>query len=83
MVKYKVVYERKNCIGAGTCAAIAPKFWKIADDGKADIAGSIELGDVWERIIDESELKDNLDAAEGCPAQVIHIYNLETGEKLI
>ena len=85
MTRYKVVYERKGCIGAASCTAIAPKYWKIEGaDGRADLTGSSENPDgVWERIIDESELKENLEAAQGCPAAVIHIINLETGEQLI
>lgn len=88
MVKYKIIYERKGCIGAGSCTAIAPKFWSIKEglDMKADLQGS-ELDefsdDLFIRIIDESDLQANLDAAHGCPAQVIHIINLDTGEKLI
>lgn len=82
--KYKIVYDRKNCIGAGTCAAVAPNYWKFKqDDGRVDLEGSELISDVFVRIIDESELKENLEAAQGCPAQVIHIYDLETGEQVM
>ena len=41
MKKYKVIYERKDCIGAVACTAVS-KMWIIKDggDGKADMVGS-------------------------------------------
>ena len=40
MPKIKVVYNRKNCIGAGSCCIFCPKFWQMNNDGKADLLGS-------------------------------------------
>lgn len=86
MKKYKVVYERKDCIGAASCTT-ASKFWKIKDggDGKADLEGanSLQNNDIQEKIVDETELKEMLEAARVCPVNVIHVYDLETGEKII
>ena len=89
---YKVVYDRKNCIGAAACAAVAPEFWEMKEDGKADLVG----GNVDEHgnqfiILKESELTKEMkraidlhkEAAEVCPVQVIHIYDADTGEKII
>ncbi len=83
--KYKIVYDRENCIGAAACAAVAPDYWEIVDDGKADLKGSEQKDEnrVQERIIDESELDANMEAAKSCPVTVIHIIDLETGERLI
>jgi len=82
--KYIVRYERKACIGAGTCAAVADKYWVMKDDGKADLKGSKETEDkVFERFIEESELAENKMAAEGCPSLCIHVINKDTGEKII
>ncbi len=83
--KYKIVYDRENCIGAAACAAVSPDFWQIVDDGKADLAKAEhkEENRVQERIIDESELDANMEAAKSCPVTVIHIFDLETGEQLI
>lgn len=87
--KYKIVLKRNECIGAGPCIAVAPEFWTLneAQDGRVDIiAGKgptkLENGDQ-EIIIDETDLEENMEAAEGCPVNVIHIYDVETGEKLI
>ena len=87
--KYKIVYKRNDCIGAGPCMAVAPDFWTLneAQDGRADIVKEkepkkLENNDQ-EIIIDEKDLEVNMEAAEGCPVNVIHIYEVETGEKLI
>ena len=86
MKKYKVVYDRKDCIGAVACTAVS-KMWVIKEggDNKADMVGaeSKQNNDVQEKIIDETELQDMIEAARVCPVNVIHIYDLETGEKII
>ena len=84
--KYKVVYDRKDCIGAASCTSVN-KDWVIKEggDGKADLLGaeSKHNNDVQEKIIDEKELEKMLEAARVCPVNIIHIYDLETGEKII
>ena len=90
--RYRIVYDRKGCIGAAACAAVSPEFWEMKEDGKAHLIGSKtdENGNEI-LIITESQLTpgmkkaldSNKDAAEVCPVNVIHIYDEETGEKLI
>jgi len=90
--KYKIVYDQKACIGAAACAAVSPEFWEMKEDGKAHLKGS-HKDDKGNQvlIIKESQMTDkmksalaaNKEAAEVCPVQVIHVYDEETGEKLI
>jgi len=88
---YKIVFERKNCIGAAACAAVAPEFWVMRDDGKADLIGHKDENGNQVLIVKESQmtkegknvLQLNKEAAEVCPVQVIHIYDNDTNEKLI
>lgn len=85
MGKIKIIYDREGCIGAGVCAAIADKVWVMVDDGKADLIGGKQNSDgKWELEldVDENDLELNKQAAEGCPALVIHLINKETGEKI-
>lgn len=82
-----MVYDRANCISAGVCVAMAPEHWVIdAPDGLADIHPDRKptmREDGWqELIIDESELEPNVQSAEACPAQVIFIYELESGKQI-
>lgn len=90
--KYRIVFERKNCIGAAACAAVAPEFWIMKDDGKADLVGAkTDENGNQVLIVAESQLSKegknvlalNKDAAEVCPVQVIHIYDEETGKKIV
>jgi ferredoxin len=83
MGKYIISYERGACIGAGVCAAVAPDFWVMNSDGKADLVDSKKIAEgKFEREIDEKDLELNKQAAEGCPAIVIHIRKKDSGEKV-
>ena len=86
MTRYKVELDREGCIGAATCAAVAPQFWKMVDDGKVDLIGSSKNPETgfWELIVEtEGDFRLNKEAADVCPVAVIHITNVDTGEKII
>ncbi len=81
--RYKIIYDRIGCIEFGGCAAASP-FFEIAKDKKADLLNSKKNKDgFYELIIDEADFPKNKDAAEICPAKVIHIIDIETGEQII
>lgn len=83
MAKYKVVYDRENCIGAFACVAVFPERWLAADDGKADFKEAIKNGKgEFELEIDDKELAKMKESAEVCPVMVIHIYDMK-GNKII
>jgi ferredoxin len=82
--KYQIQHDRPNCIGCAACAAVAPDFWTMNEDGKSDIVGSKMLEDETEELdIDEKNFNENKEAADSCPVNVIHIINKETKEKII
>ena len=83
--KYLVQYDRKGCIGAGTCEAMNPERWHVGENKKAELKGSSfnEQSQTYEAYINDDELEKMKAAAEGCPKLVIHITNTETGEKII
>jgi ferredoxin len=83
-MKYKVEFDRENCIGAGACVATNADFWSIDQDGKATLKSAVFDAEkkLWYLDIDEPELQKQMDAAGVCPVTVIHIYD-ETGKKLI
>lgn len=56
----KVVVDKEKCIGCGSCAAVAPKSFKMGDDGKARVLEPI--GDAEETV---------KEAIEGCPVEAI------------
>jgi len=59
----KVILERDKCIGCGSCEAVCPKYWKMADDSKVNYLGPEEI----------SEVECNQEAADICPVQCIRI----------
>ncbi|MCF7866423.1 ferredoxin [Candidatus Woesearchaeota archaeon] len=82
--KYKLLHDRPGCIGCSACAAVAPDFWEMSDDGKSDIKGGKDKEDGWqEKDISEDEFQENMEAAESCPVNVIHLKKLENNEDLI
>ena len=82
--KYQIRHDRPNCIGCAACAAVAPDFWEMHEDGKSDIIGSKKTEDEWEELdIEEKNFVENKEAADSCPVNVIHIINKETKEKII
>jgi len=85
MGKYRIEYERDNCIGAAACVAVDPENWTLVDDGKADLKnGKLqEAKKIYIIEIDEAQLAKFKEAAEVCPVNVIHIFDIETGKKII
>lgn len=82
--KYQIQHDRPNCIGCAACAAVAPDFWVMSEDGKSDIVGCKKRDDEWEELdIEEKNYQVNKEAADSCPVNVIHIINKETREKII
>lgn len=81
MAKYKIEFDRKNCIGAFACTAVAEKFWPHSETepGKVDLTDATfnEETGKWELIIEEEDLAVNEEAAEVCPVQVIVITKIE------
>ncbi|MBS3174396.1 ferredoxin [Candidatus Woesearchaeota archaeon] len=84
--KYIVKLDRESCIGAAACVAVQPDQWQIVDDGKVDFLNSKtdEKSKGWfVKEIDESELLKFKESAEVCPVNVIHIFEKDTGKKVV
>lgn len=81
--RYKIVYDKDECIGAFACVAAEPDTWEMDDSGaKADLKGFDEQNeDQYIKYVDE--LGENLLAAQSCPVNCIHIIDQEKEEKLI
>lgn len=60
----KIKIDKEKCIGCGTCAVIAPKSFKLGDDGKAE--GIEPPGDEKEKI---------KEAVDSCPTSAIKSQN--------
>jgi len=56
----KVQVDKAKCIGCGTCVALAPKTFKLGDDGKSE---------AFAQDVDSQETLEQ--AIQSCPAQAI------------
>ena len=84
MAKYLIEYNRVGCIGASSCAAVAPQFWIMKDDGKADLLNGKQIDENnWTFEVEEKDLELVKESAVVCPVKVIRIKNLDTGEYLV
>ena len=79
MSKYLIEFDRETCIGALACNAVAPELWPRSEDGKVDLTGAVfnKKTNKWELIIEEKELKINMESAEVCPVEAIRITKIE------
>jgi ferredoxin len=83
LVTYRIEFDRETCIGAGACVAATADFWSIDQDGKANLKSATYDTEkkVWVLELQENEHQKNLDAAQVCPVNAIHIY--KDDEKII
>ena len=83
--KYKVVYDRENCIGAGKCMGIHPKDWGKDSEDKAVLNGGTLNSKTkkLELVIDESRLNDFKEAALICPVYVIDVVDPDTNKSVL
>lgn len=68
----KILHEREKCIGCGSCAAICPKFWEMANDGKVTLIGS-KLNSEKKHELEVDSLSCLQESADSCPVEIIHV----------
>lgn len=72
--KFSISQQRQDCIGCGYCTVYSPNCWRMnKQDGKAELIGSIQKGNVVVAEVDVELLKENEKAASACPMQIIKI----------
>lgn len=70
----KIIFNKEECIGCGSCAAVCPEFWEMTDDMKSELKNSRANAEgKFELDIEEKNLACNEEAAQICPVQVIKI----------
>jgi ferredoxin len=70
-MKAKVTHKRKDCIGCAACAAVCPKYFMMADDGKSSLKGAKKAGEDEVLEVDDPECAKN--AADVCPVNIIFV----------
>lgn len=69
----KVIHEREKCIGCGSCAALCPDYWEMAEDGKSTLKNSQSNSKTGNYELEVEKAKCNQEAADSCPVRCIHI----------
>lgn len=78
MADHKIIHRKKECISCGACAAVAPDFWELDDEGLANLKGSKEVNEHWELEIETEEARAiNQEAVDCCPVGAIKIQKKE------
>jgi ferredoxin len=75
--KYKVIQDRIECIGCGSCAAMCPEIWVMRADGKAGLVGAKEDPELEEIIINESLVQKAKEVEESCPVKAAKITEVK------
>lgn len=79
--RYLITYHKDECIGAFACLAAEPKSW-VKNEDKADLVDAKNEGnEIFTKEVDD--LDNNLEAAQCCPVNCIHIYDRKEKRKLI
>lgn len=69
----RIIQERAKCIGCGSCVVLCPKFWEMAEDGRAHLKNSKVDSKTEIEELEIKEIECNQEAADVCPVQCIHI----------
>ncbi len=73
MTRYEIKLDKEACIGCGSCITLCPDNWELDEEDDKSICK--------EEIVDE--LGCNMEAAENCPVNAIHITDDDTGDEII
>lgn len=76
MPSFKIVHQRKKCIGCNSCVTIAPQNWTMDQkEGKARLVGGRKKGTVYVGDMFDCDLEANKKCAKACPMNIIKIEN--------
>lgn len=71
---FRLFHYRNRCIGCNACVEIAFHRWRMSKkDGKAVLLGALEKKGIYQIMLSEDELSENIQAMEACPVKVIQI----------
>lgn len=67
----KIIQVHAKCIGCGSCAAVCPKYFEMAEGGLAIVKGGQMNGENMELEVGDAGCAK--EAAEICPVQIIAV----------
>lgn len=69
----KIIHERAKCIGCGSCVAVCPARWEMAEDGKSKLLNSEKNPETGNDELEVDDVACNQEATDACPVKIIHI----------
>ena len=69
--KIKIIVDREDCIGCGTCATVCEKFFEMVDSGKAHLKNAKK--EAGKEILETASEPCIKEAVDACPVGCIHI----------
>ncbi len=75
---YKLIYDKNSCIGAGECEAIAKNFWKVNNEGFAELKGSTlnKKTGMYELEISDDDVETQKIVVGSCPISCIRLEKI-------
>ena len=70
----RIIHKYLECIGCDLCCEVAPSYWKMNDEGLAELRwvsrdkGNLQFGEGWDEDIETLRR-----AEESCPVNIIRI----------
>ncbi len=69
----KIILERKECIGCGSCVALCPKYFELSGDGKVSVVNAGRDEKTGDDELEVKKVECGQEAADSCPVQCIKI----------
>ncbi len=74
MGRHTILHFKKDCISCGACAAIAPEYWEMDEQGLAHLKQGKAVNSHFElEIATEDAKATNQEAADCCPVNIIKV----------
>jgi ferredoxin len=70
---FKIIHDKKICIGCGACVSLCPKYWEMLGDSKAFLKGSDLNPETNNYELEVEEIGCHQESADACPVQCIII----------
>lgn len=72
-----ITLQREKCIGCNYCVELAYDHWRMSKkDGKSNLLGSVNRKGFHTVKVNDTELDDNIKAAEACPVKIIKVKQI-------
>ena len=68
-----IILDKSKCIGCGSCSALCPKFFELAEEEKAHLKGSKFDAKTEKEELEINDADCAKEASEICPVQCIKI----------